>query len=117
MKKLLLFLLAATAILCMAVSCQKNDYRDVLYPASVTGPRGTLDINSKNLYIKEGLASLVATYRNSEGLYEPRAIKLTPDVVVAKIDGDNAIFEIRTPGSYIVSAGSLSIDIKVMNGD
>jgi hypothetical protein len=116
MKKLLLILLAATAILSMAVSCQKSDNRDELYPMQVMGPKGTLDINSKNLYIKEGLATLVATYRNAEGLYEPRAIKLTPDVV-AKIDGDHAIFEIRTPGSYTVSAGDLSISIKVMNGD
>ena len=88
-----------------------------LPPVLVKGPKGTLDVNSKNLYIKEGQASLVATYRNAEGLYEPRAIKLTPAVVVAKIDGDNAIFEIRTPGSYTVSAGDLSISIKVMNGD
>ena len=116
MKKLLSILLAATAILSVAVACQKGDDRDELYPMQVMGPRGTLDINSKNLYIKEGRATLVATYRNAEGLYEPRAIKLTPDVV-AKIDGDNAIFEIRTPGSYTVSTGLLSIDIKVMNGD
>ena len=105
------------AILSMAVSCQKGGYRDEPYPVQVKGPRGTLDINSKNLYIKEGHASLVATYRNSEGLCVPREIKLTPDVVVAKIDGDNAIFEIPTPGSYTVSAGDLSISIKVMNGD
>ena len=117
MKKLLSILLAAMAILSVAVACQKSDNRDELYPMQVMGPRGTLDINSKNLYIKEGHASLVATYRNAEGLYEPRAIKLTPDVVVAKIDGDHAIFEIRTPGSYTVSAGDLSISIKVMNGD
>ena len=116
MKKLLLILLAAMAILSVAVSCQKGGYRDEPYPVQVKGPRGTLDINSKNLYIKEGLATLVATYRNAEGLYEPRAIKLTPDVV-AKIDGNHAIFEIRTPGSYTVSAGDLSISIKVMNGD
>lgn len=117
MKKLLFILLAAMVILSMAVSCQKSGYRDEPNPMQVKGPKGTLDINSKNLYIKEGHATLVATYRNSEGLCEPREIKLTPDVVMARIDGDDAIFEIPTPGSYTVSAADLSISIKVMNGD
>ena len=86
------------AILCTAVACQKSDDRDELY---------------RRLWAPGGIAH---PYRNAEGLYEPRAIKLTPNVV-AKIDGDHAIFEIRTPGSYTVSAGDLSISIKVMNGD
>ena len=111
-------MLAATAILSLAVSCQELDYRDVIYPMQVVGRQGTLDINSRNLYLKEGKASLIARYRNDEGLCVPREIMVTPgEDVGVRLDGDYAIFQFKVPGSYTVSAESISISITVNNWD
>ena len=118
MKKLLWYLLVAVMICSMGsvmVSCEKNnDPRDELNPMEVQDPEGVLEINDWDLYLKNRVATLIATYRNANGLYEPEKIWVNPGDVRSKIDGDHAYFEFTVPGSYTVNAGSLSIDIKVM---
>lgn len=120
MKKLLSYLLAATVIFSLGsvMSCEKNDdsedIRDKLNPIEVIDQDGTLEVNDWDLYLKEGHATLIATYCNDKGLYDPRKIRVTPgDDMQPEIDGDNALFEFTVPGSYTVSAGTLSIPIKV----
>ena len=122
MRKLLSFLLAAMVICSlgsMVVSCKKDDIRDKLNPMEVTDPEGTLEINDRDLYLKDGHAKLYATYRSANGLYRPNEIMVTPGEDVDKriIDGDHAVFEFSVPGSYTVSAGGLSIPITVENWD
>ena len=118
MEKLLWYLLFAV-IICsmgsMVVSCEKNnDPRDELNPMEVQDPEGVLEINDWDLYLKNRVATLIATYRNADGLYEPEKIRVNPGDVQPEINGDRAYFEFTVPGSYTVNAGSLSIDIKVM---
>ena len=119
MKKLLSYLLAA-AVVCsvgsVVVSCEKDNtnHRDELNPIEVNDEEGTLEVNDWDLYLEDGFATLIATYRNANGLYEPEKVRLNPGDFLPKIDGDRAIFEFTVPGSYTVNAGSLSIDIKVM---
>ena len=121
MKKLLSYLLAATVFFSLGsvMSCEKNDdsedIRDKLNPIEVIDQDGTLEVNDWDLYLKEGHATLIATYRNDKGLYDPGKIRVTPgDYMQPKIDGDHALFEFTVPGSYTVSAGTLSIPIKVL---
>ena len=120
MKKLLSYLLAAAVIFSLGslMSCEKNDdsddVRDKLNPMEVKNSDGTLDINDWDLYLKDGHVTMIATYCNGIGLYEPGKIRVTPGDMQPQIDGDNAIFDFTVPGSYTVSAGSLSINIKVM---
>ena len=116
MKKLLLYLLSAVliGIMCgLAVSCEK-DIRDQLNPIEVKGADGTFEVNDWDLYLKNGHATLIATYCNGDGLYDPWKIRVNPGDREPKVDGNNALFEFTIPGSYTVSAGSLRIDIKVM---
>ena len=119
MKKLLSYLVAA-GVICgmgsMVVSCEKDppSPRYVLNPIEVNDEEGTLEVNDWDLYLEDGFATLIATYRDANGLYEPEKVRLNPGDFLPKIDGDRAIFEFTVPGSYTVNAGSLSIDIKVM---
>ena len=117
MKKVLSYLLSAVLVCClasMAVSCKKDNIRYLLNPLEVEDPEGTLEINDWDLYLKNGRATLIATYRNADGLLMPKEIKVNPGNMESTIDGDHAIFEFSVPGSYTVSAGKLSINIKVM---
>lgn len=119
MKKLLLNLLAAVVICgmgSMVVSCEKNTPNpiDELNPIEVNDEEGTLEVNDWDLYLKNGFATLIATYRDADGLYMPEKIRVNPGDMLPEVDGDHAAFEFTVPGSYTVSAGSLSIGIKVM---
>ena len=110
------YLLSAVliGIMCgLAVSCEK-DIRDQLNPIEVKGADGTFEVNDRDLYLKNGHATLIATYCNADGLYDPWKIRVNPGDREPKVDGNNALFEFTIPGSYTVSAGSLRIDIKVM---
>lgn len=115
MKKLLSILLASVLVCSMmAVSCEKDDIRDKLNPIEVKDLEGTLEISDWDLYLKDGHAKLYATYCDADGLYRPEEIKLTPGDVHPVIVGNNVLFEFTVPGSYTVSAGNLSIPVKVM---
>ena len=80
---------------------------------SVESPKGTLEVNSQN-FIVDGnqSAKLIATFKNGNGLYEPKAIKI--DGKTATIDGDNAVFELPT-GTYTIKAGENEVTVKVAN--
>ena len=119
MKKLFLYLVAVV-VLCgmgsVVVSCEKDNtnHRDELNPIEVNDQEGTLEVNDWDLYLEDGFATLIATYRDADGLYMPEKVRLNPGDYPPKVDGDHAIFEFTVPGSYTVNAESLSIDIKVM---
>lgn len=116
MKKVLLYLLSAVIVGCLAslaVSCGKEDIRDQLNPLDVEGPEGTLEISDWDLYLKNGHAKMYATYRNGEGLYRPELIRVTPGDIQPNPEGDHAVFDFTVPGSYTVSAEKLSIHIEV----
>ena len=117
MKKVLSYLLSAVLICClasMAVSCKKDNIRYLLNPLEVKEPEGTLEINDWDLYLEHGRASLIATYRNGDGLLQPDKIRVNPGNMAPNVDGDHAVFEFTVPGSYTVSAGKLSIGIIVL---
>ena len=121
MKKLLSILLASAMIFSLGsvlVSCEKDDIREdvrnLLNHLDVKDPEGTLEVNDWDLYLVNGHATLIATYCNGIGLYEPEKIIVSPgDDMKSIIDGKVAIFVFTVPGSYTLSAGSLSMHIKV----
>ena len=110
-------MLSAVLVCClasMAVSCKKDNIRYLLNPLEVKEPEGTLEINDWDLYLEHGRASLIATYRNGNGLLQPDKIRVNPGNMAPNVDGDHAIFEFAVPGSYTVSAEKLSIGIIVL---
>ena len=80
---------------------------------SVESPKGTLEVNSQNFTVDGNQsAKLIATFKNGNGLYEPKAIKI--DGKTSTIDGDNAVFELPT-GTYTIKAGENEVTVKVAN--
>lgn len=77
----------------------------------VSDPKGTLDVNSTTLTLTDGKAQLIATYKNSDGLYTPEAIKI--DGQEGKISGDSMVFDISAAGEYTVMAGENAAIVKV----
>ena len=110
MKQLIIFL--AAVVVLAAASCTKGGTTPDSH-WDVPGPKGTLEINSRNLKVdsENSRARLIATYKNPDGLYEPSAITIEP-YVPGFIDGDNAVFDLKI-GSYTVKAEQLSVTVNV----
>lgn len=82
----------------------------------VSDPKGTLEVNKTKLMIDDGTEGvLIATFKNSEGLLDPKAININNNVDPAKmnIDGDNKIFSLAE-GTYELTAGKQNIKIDVV---
>ncbi|WP_026367394.1 DUF2589 domain-containing protein [Bacteroides sp. 14(A)] len=70
----------------------------------VSDPDGSLEISARELTLPDtGKATLIATYKNSKGLFEPEAI--TMNGTKGKVDGNSVLFEISVAGDYSVAAG------------
>lgn len=80
----------------------------------VSDPKGTLDVNSTTLTLTDGKTQLIATYKNSDGLYTPEAIKI--EGVEGTVSGDSKVFELTAKKEYTVMAGENAAIIKVVEG-
>jgi len=69
----------------------------------VSDPNGTLEVSETKLKLVSGKAQLIATYKNGQGLFEPKTIKL--DGKEGEISGDSAIFTLDAAKDYTVTAG------------
>ncbi|NDW08454.1 DUF2589 domain-containing protein [Dysgonomonas sp. 520] len=70
----------------------------------VSDPSGTLEVSETNLILKAGeKAMVIATYKNGNGLYDPKEIKLKEGNAELLIDGDNVVFTVEKTGKYIRS--------------
>ena len=121
MKKIFLFVVVLTltcGLSSVMVSCSEDN--PVENPSrdngslDVTDPEGTLEVNSTHLIIGEGAqyATLIATYKDAKGLYNPTLITIEP-YVAGRLDGDNMVFYLENIGTYIVRAETLSIKVEV----
>ena len=83
----------------------------------VSDPNGTLEVSEHKIELKPGdKAMLIATYKNPQGLYEPKAITVIKDnASLTTIEsGNNAIINIDSAGEYIVKAGEKEQKITVV---
>jgi len=73
---------------------------------------GTLELNST--VFGNGKGTLIATYRNPDGLFEPEIIKIENEENISCSIRDNSkAFELLKPGKYIVSAGKHQREVVV----
>ena len=79
----------------------------------VTDPNGTLELNLTK--VKAG-DRLIATYKNSDGLFDPQTIVNSNKELQFTIDGENAVCVIpQTPQeSYSITAGKKSVVVTVV---
>lgn len=102
----------------------------------VSDPEGTLEVSARKLVLskdKEGNAipvSLIATYKNGKGIFEPEAIGLftksndnleSVDIKTTKIEknpqDDSVVYVFSEANNYIVKAGNKTIEIKIEDAD
>ena len=79
----------------------------------VCDPDGTLDISTRELEVNSGMATLIATYKNGKGVFEPSAIKI--DDKAGKVSDNSMVFELETKEkhTYIVTAGKKKVEVEV----
>lgn len=86
----------------------------------VSDPNGTLEVSQQRLQLLPGAsATVIATYKNASGIYEPAVIKIkdaTGTEISGMIDGDSVVFELNAQGAYSVTATDKNtVAIKVEN--
>lgn len=79
----------------------------------VSDPDGTLEISARELTLTDGKATLIATYKNSKGIFEPESIKI--DGVTGKVSDDSVVFELKEAKTYTVIAGKKKVSVDVQN--
>lgn len=79
----------------------------------VSDPDGTLEVSARELALTDGKATLIATYKNSKGIFEPESIKI--DGVTGKVSDDSVVFELKEAKTYTVIAGKKKVSVDVQN--
>lgn len=79
----------------------------------VSDPDGTLEVSARELTLTDGKATLIATYKNSKGIFEPESIKI--DGVTGKVSDDSVVFELKEAKTYTVIAGKKKVSVDVQN--
>ena len=79
----------------------------------VSDPDGTLEVSARELTLTDGKTTLIATYKNSKGIFEPESIKI--DGVTGKVSDDSVIFELKEAKTYTVIAGKKKVSVDVQN--
>ena len=79
----------------------------------VSDPDGTLEVSARELTLTDGKATLIATYKNSKGIFEPESIKI--EGVTGKVSDDSVVFELKEAKTYTVVAGKKKVSVDVQN--
>ena len=79
----------------------------------VSDPDGTLEVSARELTLTDGKATLIATYKNCKGIFEPESIKI--DGVTGKVSDDSVVFELKEAKTYTVVAGKKKVSVDVQN--
>ena len=79
----------------------------------VSDPDGTLEVSAREFTLTDGKATLIATYKNSKGIFEPESIK--SDGVTGKVSDDSVVFELKEAKTYTVIAGKKKVPVDVQN--
>lgn len=80
----------------------------------VSDPDGTLEVNSRNLILTDGKATLIATYKNNKGVFEPESVLL--DGKSGTVSDNSVLFELNTAGEHTVKAGNKEVKVTVAAG-
>lgn len=75
----------------------------------VSDPKGTLEVSAQQLKVKD---KLIVTYKNKDGLYDPKAIKC--EGLTLSEDGDSMFVIPETPGTYKITAGERTVNVTVV---
>ena len=83
----------------------------------VSDPDGTLEVNSTTLLLNGGSATLIATYKDGDGLFKPNEIKVEGDEnLKGEVSGNSLVFTISKPGEVTLNAGKKTVQINVKDG-
>ena len=80
----------------------------------VSDPDGTLEVSDTTLLLNGGEATLIATYKNSDGLFKPEDITIDGNVTSeAEVSGNSMVFKFKQTGEATLKAGNKTISINV----
>lgn len=80
----------------------------------VSDPEGTLEVSARELTLpneKNAKVTLIATYKNNKGIFEPKSIKING--VTGNVSDDSVVFELTEAKEYTVVAGKKEVNVKV----
>lgn len=77
----------------------------------VSDPDGTLEVSARSLKLAGGKTTLIATYKNNKGVFEPEAVLLDGKPGTAS-DG-SVVFELTQAGEHTVKAGNKEVKVTV----
>lgn len=80
----------------------------------VSDPEGTLEVSARDLTLpneKNAKVTLIATYKNNKGIFEPKSIKISG--VTGNVSDDSVVFELTEARDYTVVAGKKEVKVKV----
>lgn len=83
----------------------------------VSDPEGTLEVNAREIKSVDGKATLIATFKNNQGVFDPNTITATNgnSTIEGEVSGDSKVFTLEGGKSDItVKAGSKEIKVKVI---
>ncbi len=84
----------------------------------VSDPEGTLEVSARDLTLpneKNAKVTLIATYKNNKGIFEPKSIKISG--VTGNVSDDSVVFELTEASEYTVVAGKKEVKVKVHSAE
>ena len=84
----------------------------------VSDPEGTLEVSARELTLsdeKDAKVTLIATYKNNKGIFDPKSIKV--DGATGKESDDSVIFELNEAKTYTVTAGKKTVEVEVKKAE
>lgn len=78
----------------------------------VCDPEGTLEVSARDLILKDGKAQLIATYKNSKGIFEPKAISVDGGAS-STVSDNSVIIDFTSANKYTLKAGGKTLTVNV----
>ena len=78
----------------------------------VCDPEGTLEVSARNLTLKDGKAQLIATYKNSKGIFEPKAITIDGGAT-STVSDNSVVIDFTSANKYTLKAGEKTVTVNV----
>lgn len=85
----------------------------------VSDPDGTLEVSARELLLPKGegkTVSLIATYKNNKGIFEPNSIKIEgkDGKFTQEQQGDSIVFAFKEKDTYTIKAGKKLLEVSVV---
>ena len=78
----------------------------------VCDPEGTLEVSARDLTLKDGKAQLIATYKNSKGIFEPKAITVDGGAT-STVSDNSVVIDFTSANKYTLKAGEKTVTVNV----